>query len=186
MRHVNNTTGVTHLYRVLLVVSRTVCTVVSFAYRAEARFWRGSVVGVRLARRSAVTHALPCKIWLGRGPLSSNVQPRHSFQEDQRTIQETIIKSLMNPTMLDLDNFLCAEDQGSGALVGFGQVGLGTLFLYFSCCVALQIMRASADRFLLYGRCTISKRHRSACRHRHINLCRFSILPFSPLSFRLC
>lgn len=80
-----------------------------------------------------------------------------------RTIQETILRNLMNPTMLDLDNFLCAEDHRSGALVGFGQVGLGTLF--FSFCVALQKLRATA---IMSPNCTRLVRHRE--RHRHFSV----------------
>lgn len=47
---------------------------------------------------------------------------RRGVREEQRAIQEVMVRMTMNPTSIDTDNFLCAEEKGTGALIGFGQV----------------------------------------------------------------
>lgn len=47
---------------------------------------------------------------------------RGGVAEEKRAIQQILVGMLMNPTSIDVNNFLCAEEKGTGALIGFGQV----------------------------------------------------------------
>lgn len=82
------------------------------------------VIGVRLAQAFiAPSHGLrptlaaPC---LPKPGVDSAVNLRPGKPDDEGTIRSTMISMLMNPLFIDVQNFVCAEDQGE--LVGFGQV----------------------------------------------------------------
>lgn len=49
-----------------------------------------------------------------------SVQFRKAKKEEQGKIRSTLAGMLMNPLSINLENFICAEEEG--ALVGFGQV----------------------------------------------------------------
>lgn len=44
------------------------------------------------------------------------------LQGEKGFVQRTLLGMLMNPLSIDMQNFICAEELSTGALVGFGQV----------------------------------------------------------------
>lgn len=59
---------------------------------------------------------------------------RGGVAEEKRAIQQVLVGMLMNPTSIDVNNFLCAEEKGTGALIGFGQVNVCVYMFVFSSC----------------------------------------------------
>lgn len=63
---------------------------------------------------------------------------RPSMERERGAIQKIILGMLMNPLSVDIDNFLCMEEDG--ALIGFGQVGkrfLDVCLVSLSCSIVI-------------------------------------------------
>lgn len=57
---------------------------------------------------------------------------RPAMKTERGAIQEILLGMLMNPLSIDVDNFLCVEEEG--ALIGFGQVWKRSGHLNFEFC----------------------------------------------------